>query len=369
MSGRPLQVHAAGLTDVGRARHHNEDSILVRQDLGLFVVSDGMGGHNAGEVASALTVASLRNFFEATSPGGASPNQGPDGNRIEGAERLSASVHKANRDVHEIATTHTRHRGMGCTLVVLHFQPPQAFLTHLGDSRVYRLRQRQLEQLTRDHTLVNDILALKTDITEADLAHLPKNVVTRAVGIEPAVSFDLRSETLEPGDVYLLCSDGLTGMLSDAEITEVLLMSPEPAEAASVLIHMANEAGGLDNISAVVVRVSDSGTLAVTERPPPQNSDDPTQPHIELSEVPATDTGDSPAPADVSSTSAPGSDESRSASSTASEPATTSPVTDAGSRASTPPPAPGPSADAPVATTPEGESTSATTESKTDDKA
>ncbi|RYE82739.1 MAG: serine/threonine-protein phosphatase, partial [Myxococcales bacterium] len=287
MSGRSLQVHAAGVTDVGRARHHNEDSILVRQDLGLFVVSDGMGGHNAGEVASALTIASLRNFFEATSASGASPNQGPDGNRVEGGERLGAGIHKANRDVHEIATTHARHRGMGCTVVALHIQASSAFLTHLGDSRVYRLRHRQLEQLTRDHTLVNDILSLKSDISEADLAHLPKNVVTRAVGIEPAVNFDLRSEVLEPGDVYLLCSDGLTGMLGDSEIAQVLMMSPDPSEAATVLVDMANEAGGLDNISAVVVRISDGGSLAVTERPPPP--DDSTQPHIELSEIPASE--------------------------------------------------------------------------------
>lgn len=266
MEDRRVQVIAAGLTDVGRTRHHNEDNILVRSDLGIFLVSDGMGGHNAGEVASALTVASLRNFFEATEP--ANFNEPDTDESMVGARRLVAAVHKANSDVHEISTTHPRHRGMGCTLVVLYLQPPYLHITHLGDSRCYRIRGNKIELLTRDHTLVNDILALKPDMSTEDLAHLPKNIVTRAIGIEPTVNFDVRTEDIELGDVFLLCSDGLTGMLSDAEILNIVETSEDPAEASSLLIQFANEAGGLDNISAVLVQIEPpADPNATTVRP------------------------------------------------------------------------------------------------------
>jgi len=277
MEDRRLQVIAAGLTDVGRARHHNEDNILVRRDLGLYLVSDGMGGHNAGEVASALTVASMRNFFEATEVEHfLEPDQDAS---AAGSRRLVAAVHKANSDVHEISTTHPKHRGMGCTLVVLYLQPPYLHITHLGDSRCYRVRGKKLELLTRDHTLVNDILALKPDMSDDDLSHLPKNIVTRAVGIEPTVTFDVFSEKFEQGDIFLLCSDGLTGMVTDPQLNETLESLSEPAEATSTLIRLANEAGGLDNISAIVVRIEEAtDPLSTTVKPPPPPAPTPAAP-------------------------------------------------------------------------------------------
>ncbi|MCS6900197.1 MAG: protein phosphatase 2C domain-containing protein [Myxococcales bacterium] len=253
MEGRYLHVLAAGLTDVGKARHHNEDNILVRQDLGIFLVSDGMGGHNAGEVASALTIASVRNFFEATTLEDFAESDSEE--IMAGARRVAAAVQKANRDVHEISTTHPKHRGMGCTLVMLYLQPPVVHIAHLGDSRCYRIRGGKIQPLTRDHTLINDILALKPDISDDDLAHLPKNIVTRAVGIEPTVQFDVLTEEFEFGDIYLLCSDGLTGMLSEPKILETITETPDPAQATTRLIQLANDAGGLDNISAVVLRL------------------------------------------------------------------------------------------------------------------
>jgi protein phosphatase len=296
MEGRHLHVLAAGLTDVGRARHHNEDNILVRRDLGVFLVSDGMGGHNAGEVASALTIASVRNFFEATSlhefsEGDADP-------LLSGARRLGAAVTKANSDVHEISTTHAKHRGMGCTIVALFLQPPLVHIAHLGDSRCYRIRGSSIELLTRDHTLVNDILALKHDIPAEDLAHLPKNIVTRAVGIEATAQVDLRSERFEPGDIFLLCSDGLTGMLSDEKILETIHEAGEPARATARLIQLANEAGGLDNISAVVLRLEYlDDASSITQPPPPAPSSGATA--GEVVTAPAMDAvscGDPPEP-------------------------------------------------------------------------
>jgi protein phosphatase len=240
---------------VGRVRHNNEDHILLRPELGLYVVCDGMGGNNAGEVASALASVSVRNFFEATTADTFVDLDGDD--LTPHVVRLTKALEKANSDVNEIATTHPAHRGMGCTIVALSIPPPGdwAHIAHIGDSRCYRIRQGKIEQLTRDHSLISDLLALKPDLTPAELSHLPRNIVTRAVGVDPTVQVDIRTEEVEPGDVFLLCSDGLTGMLEDDEIVDILAHQGDPTEAAGALIAMANEAGGHDNVSAIVVRI------------------------------------------------------------------------------------------------------------------
>jgi serine/threonine protein phosphatase PrpC len=250
-------ILGGGQTDIGRSRRHNEDHILVRNDLGLFVVSDGMGGHNAGEVASALAVVSVQNFFEATELD-VFLEPGLD-ELMAGAKRLAGAINKSNADVFEISTTHPKHRGMGCTVVAAYVQAPGTMIhiAHLGDSRCYRLRNGKMEQLTRDHSLINDLLLLKPDLSPADVAHLPKNVVTRALGIEQHVTFDVRTEELEAGDVFMLCSDGLSGMLTDEQIAGVFDITTEPVEVSNLLVTMANDAGGHDNISVIVVRVGD----------------------------------------------------------------------------------------------------------------
>lgn len=247
-------VFGDGRTDVGRMRHHNEDHILVRNDLGLYVVCDGMGGHNAGEVASALAVASIRNYFEATEhdsieDGGEDP--------LFGARRLGSSIHKSNGDVFEISTTHPQHHGMGCTVVAAHVSAAgdAIHIVHLGDSRCYRLRAGKLEALTRDHSLINDLLQLKPELSLDDVAHLPKNIVTRALGIESTVAFDVRTEELLAGDMFLLCSDGLSGMLDDEVILSSFELTSDPGELSALLVEMANDAGGHDNISVVVLKV------------------------------------------------------------------------------------------------------------------
>jgi serine/threonine protein phosphatase PrpC len=259
-----LRFDAVGVTDVGRQRKHNEDFVLLRAELDLFVVADGMGGHNAGDVASKLATASLRNFFEAVYAGEVNTTSLPAGYESLSPEgqRLAAAIRKANRDVFEISSTHRQHQGMGSTVVACHFVREHGVfhVGHVGDSRCYRYRKGNLEQLTRDHSLVNDALALKPDLTPEELARLPKNIITRALGMREEVKVDVRSETVQPGDLYLLCSDGLSGLLSDAQMSEVL------GEIASNggtrlrddcerLVTMANEAGGNDNISALVVRI------------------------------------------------------------------------------------------------------------------
>ncbi|MDC3961160.1 Stp1/IreP family PP2C-type Ser/Thr phosphatase [Polyangium jinanense] len=248
------------MTDVGRQRRHNEDNVLVAQSLDLFVVADGMGGHSTGHVASALTATSMQNFFEATAQGELplpTPNDEVDLPRP--AERLAQAVRKANRDVYEISSTHKEHRGMGSTIVAIHYDGDESLhIAHVGDSRCYRIRGGGIEQLTRDHSLINDALALKPDLTEDELARLPKNVITRALGMKDAVKVDVQTVKIEPGDTFLLCSDGLSGMISNEQILEVFDLTGDLSEACELLIAMANEAGGVDNISALLVRADDA---------------------------------------------------------------------------------------------------------------
>ena len=253
--GRAIRIEAAGLTDVGRQRRHNEDNVLVSPKVGLFVVADGMGGHSTGHVASALAASSMQTFFDATETGSLPTPAPPDDvNLPHGAARLVQGVRKANRDVYEVSSTRKENRGMGSTIVAIHFDGSDLHVAHVGDSRCYRIRGENIEQITRDHSLINDALALKPDLTQEELARLPKNVITRALGMKDAVKVDIQSVPVEPEDIFLLCSDGLTGMINNEQILEVFSLTNDLDEACELLIAMANEAGGTDNISALLVR-------------------------------------------------------------------------------------------------------------------
>jgi serine/threonine protein phosphatase PrpC len=259
---RPVRSLAAGLTDVGRQRKHNEDTVLIRAELGLFAVADGMGGHNAGDVASKLAATSLGNFFEAThQPGAIADVDLPDdyADLSPSARRLAAGVRKANHDVFTISSTYQQHHGMGSTMVAIHLgRSGDIHIGHVGDSRCYRIRDGEILQLTRDHSLINDALEMKPDLLPEEIARLPKNIITRALGMKDAVKVDIRSERAEPGDVYLLCSDGLTGMVPDAQIVEVVGLTDNPQEACELLVAEANDAGGTDNISALIIHILDA---------------------------------------------------------------------------------------------------------------
>ena len=255
-SGR-IRLTAHGLTDVGRQRRHNEDHVCVKPEVDLYVVADGMGGHNAGDVASALTTKSLENFFLATET---APIPGtPPEDEIQlapEARRLVAGIRKANNDVFEISSTYQQHQGMGSTVVAIHFPRDQHLIhiAHVGDSRCYRIRGGVIEQLTRDHSLVNEALALKPDLTPDELARLPKNIITRALGMKGDIKVDIQTCETQQGDLYLLCSDGLSGMVDDEQLAEVLGFTDDLKEACELLIAMANDAGGADNITAVLIR-------------------------------------------------------------------------------------------------------------------
>lgn len=255
---RGISVVAAGRTDVGRVRDHNEDRMRLAPGLDLFVVADGMGGHNAGEVASALAALSLENCFAAARHSQLPAELLEDPRPLsEPARRLLAAVRKSNSDVFEISSTHAEHKGMGTTVVALHVSRDtgEVCIAHVGDSRCYRIRAGSIEQLTRDHSLIGDALAWKPDLTEAELAMLPKNVISRALGRGKAVEVDMRSEQAVPGDVYVLCSDGLSGHVDDPGILGHVQRAPNLESACDSLIASANEGGGTDNVTVVLVRL------------------------------------------------------------------------------------------------------------------
>ncbi len=267
-----LVLQAGGATDVGKRRTHNEDAVLVRDDLSLYLVADGAGGHNAGEVASALCARSIANYFGATIR---SAHQSPEFNRFgisHGARRLSAAVLKANRDIVEISRSSQAHRGMGTTVVAACFSPRSGLMhvAHVGDSRCYRLRGGHLELLTKDHSLLTDVIEQRPELDDQVLARLPKNVVTRALGMDGQLRVSMRSYAVVEGDRYLLCSDGLSGPVSAPEIAAALGQDDTPQRIATRLIELANAAGGPDNIAVLVLhcRGGHSDALPADSVPP-----------------------------------------------------------------------------------------------------
>jgi protein phosphatase len=266
-----LVLRAAGHTDVGRQRPSNEDTVLVSDDLGLYLVADGAGGHRSGEVASALASRSIKNYFGATIK---KTHDQPEFDRFgipSGARRLSAAILKANRDVIEIARSQPKHKGMGTTVVAACFSPRSGLMHvgHVGDSRCYRLRDGHLELLTQDHSLLADVLEQRPELDDTVLARLPKNIVTRAIGIDPLLRVSMRSYAVVAGDRYLLCSDGLSAPVSDQVIAETLGTYAEPDAISLQLIELANDAGGPDNIAALVIECTEGPEKDSRPPPPP----------------------------------------------------------------------------------------------------
>src|SRR6185437_16244734 len=203
-----------------------------------------------------------------------------------GARRLSAAVRKANRDIVEISKASKKYGGMGSTVVAAAVAAnlPVLHVAHVGDSRCYRLRAGRLEQLTHDHSLLNEVIELHPDIGEAALAKLPRKVVTRALGMEESVRPSIRSFEIAPDDVYLLCSDGLSGELSDEQIRRVLTLAESPQELCDHFVRLANEAGGSDNIAAVVVTFAFAAVPPRNTQPYQRSSAAPAQPLADLLE-------------------------------------------------------------------------------------
>jgi len=244
MSPRRGALPYAGGTDVGLIRSGNEDSYLVNAPL--FAVADGLGGHQAGEVASLLAVETLL---------GEAPKRAD-------AKALARAVRSANAAVIEAAQTGRGRTGMGTTITAAMVDGTRIVLAHVGDSRAYLLHLGTLTQITEDHSMVADMVRAGTLTLEESRVHPSRSVITRALGSDPNLLVDAFEIAAAPGDRLLLCSDGLTGMVDDAEIERILATSPTPQTAVATLIAAANDAGGQDNITAVVVDID--GTLTGT---------------------------------------------------------------------------------------------------------
>lgn len=248
-----MKVSSWGMTDTGRSREQNEDAFLINAPLGLFLVADGMGGHAGGEVASRLTVEVVERELLAAR------ERSPElfeGKAANGALRdlFEAAVKEASREVFERSAAEPRLHGMGTTLTGLLVQGDTAWIAHVGDSRLYRIRDGAIELLTEDHSLVQE--QMKAGILtpeEARHSHL-RNIITRSVGFEPSVPVDLFEEELREGDLFVLCSDGLSNLVEDEEILEFAKSEVASALPES-LIALANARGGDDNITAVVVAI------------------------------------------------------------------------------------------------------------------
>ena len=232
-------------TDTGRQRRANEDSMLARSPL--FVVADGMGGAQAGEVASRLAIESFQHGLDDTTD----------------AERsLAAYARAANVSIHERSQADAAHAGMGTTLTAVYVGAEEVAIAHVGDSRAYCLRDGELLRLTDDHSLVDELIRQGKLTPEEAVEHPQRSVITRALGPEPEVEIDTRSYRARDGDVYLLCSDGLTTMVPDALLAEILLAHGRLRDAGEALIAAANEAGGRDNITVVLLRVEEVALAA-----------------------------------------------------------------------------------------------------------
>jgi PPM family protein phosphatase len=276
LTAHVLAPVAAGGTNIGR-REHNEDHVLLRPELGLFLLADGAGGHNAGNVASALATTTVANVFETTA---ASLADRPDVDQFglwTGARRLAAAIHRANAEIIDIAKKSSKYRGMGTTLVALAFSDngDVLHLAHVGDSRCYRLRGGFIDPLTIDHSLIMDVLETNPDADDALVARMPRHVVTRALGMDETLRVSVRTLRAVPGDHYLLCSDGISGVLDDAHIEEILGEQRSPEAHVKALIDAALAAGGQDNVAALVIECQETEEAPKRRpsgRPPPSVS-------------------------------------------------------------------------------------------------
>jgi PPM family protein phosphatase len=239
---------SAGKTDPGRKRRHNEDAFVLEPPL--FAVADGMGGAQAGEVAARIAAAVFREYHEA--------------DELAPPERMSAIIQEANRRIYERAQSDANASGMGTTITAAIVESGGVAIGHVGDSRAYRLREGRLEQLTQDHSLVADLLRDGRLTPEEAEAHPQRSVITRALGTDSQVDVDTETVDAAPGDVFLLCSDGLTTMVSDERILELLQSSSSLEQAAKALVKAANRGGGEDNVTVVLFAVED-GDRALEE--------------------------------------------------------------------------------------------------------
>ena len=266
-SGRPFEYtrempfEFAGKTDVGRKRDHNEDALLLMPAHNLAVVCDGMGGHEAGEVASGIGVETIRRFFELASDPNATWPFRYDPSKDEGTNLLSVAAQWANQRIREASEASgggSAKRPMGTTFVGCLLREKKAWFGWVGDSRGYLWRRGELQPTTSDHSVLNDLIKSGRLSGEEIENFQYKNVITRALGMADMAEVDVSARDLEPGDICLVCCDGLTGMVSDERIAEIIAEQPDLEKACEQLVDEANENGGVDNITVALARYQPS---------------------------------------------------------------------------------------------------------------
>jgi protein phosphatase len=251
-----VRIASGGVTDVGRVRTNNEDCYKIVEPLNLFVLSDGMGGEAHGEIASAMAVETVVKHCLDIEANPAAKVIGPvQANWSARTKRLSTAIHLANKNIFKSAEQNADQHGMGATLTAVWIDGANLSIAHVGDSRAYLLRGGSLLQLTRDHSLVAEQvrrgILTSAEAEESDM----QSVLLRALGAQAEIEVDVEEHTLFPRDVLLLCSDGLTRMVTDPEIAGTLQAETNPERAAENLVALANERGGPDNITVVIVRL------------------------------------------------------------------------------------------------------------------
>lgn len=251
-----MKITAAGMTHVGMKRSHNEDNLLMVEEEDLYLVADGMGGHASGEVASKIAVETIADFFNKTAKDAdlTWPFKMEKDRKYE-ENRLVTSVKLANLKIYETASANAKLKGMGTTIVTVVFAGGQLFFGHVGDSRAYRVRDGKIDQMTEDHSLLNDYkkMAKLTPEEERNFPH--KNIIVRALGMKETVQVDVMQDIPQPEDIFLLCSDGLSGEVEDPQLLELIMANSANLEkACEALIEQACANGGKDNVTAILVR-------------------------------------------------------------------------------------------------------------------
>jgi protein phosphatase len=255
-----MKITSAGITDVGYVRLSNEDSLGLFPEFNLYIVADGMGGHAAGEVASKMAVEEIKAFFFRHQE---QSNDGSDASTKPSREALlSQAISSANQSIFKSASQDTSRKGMGTTVVALLADPTELIIGFVGDSRVYLQNKGRIEQLTRDHSLVNDYVQQGLLSSEAAESHPLKHVLSRALGTNAEVDVETLSRIPEPGDLFILCSDGLSNKVSSREMDMILTENTDDLEKGGrALVERAKKNGGEDNITAVLLRYQDEESV------------------------------------------------------------------------------------------------------------
>lgn len=254
----PMKIRYAAKTDVGMKRTHNEDYFALLEDEQLFIVADGMGGHASGEVASRMAADTIGEFYVRTKDDDATWPYKMDRQLSYVENRLVCGIKLANQRIYENSTRDPRYKGMGTTIVSALVSGDRAYFAWVGDSRGYRVRGNSIKQVTRDHSLLEDYKEAKPDMTDDEVRNFPhKNVITRALGMRETVVVDIKSEPIEEGDVYLLCCDGVSGMIEDDKMAETVRAAGGDLErGVAMLVDTANRNGGVDNITVILLSCS-----------------------------------------------------------------------------------------------------------------